>query len=427
MKKSRLKYVLSTIVYLFAFGISYKYFVVEKFGYFGFGSGDFSLLSLFVIGVYSLIPSMILPLKSFRPSVYIFSIIFYVVYVPALFVVYDESLAFNISPALTAFMLFTCMTLNVASTRLPLARLDLGSISLGRRNVNILVLVVSASAVAVVLFRVSGNFSIIGLEDIYLKRAEVKNLELGKLSYLISWIVSFFLPTIIAWSLVLKKYHYVFLLFLVYIFLYFTLGAKLYLFVMGYFLLAYGYIRSLDRSNLFLPYSFSILLLMPILLQFDFLSATRSLYIGVINLRVFSIQGLAIPVYVEFFNSNPQTYFSHISIVSYFLDYPYGNMISVVLEKKYGLGNFNASYFVGDGFAALGYPGMIVITLLVSLFFYVFDVITHGRDHRFVILSVSVFVVSFSNVPFATSMLTGGGFLFFLYFIFSYGRTRQRV
>lgn len=414
MKTNRVNYLIAIVVYIFAFGVSYKLLVTKRFDYFGFGTGEYDLVSMFTMAAYMLLPAFFIPIKSERPSVFVYSIVYFVVYIPSLFVVFDKNLGFEINSHKISLFLFLSILINILSTRMKLIRFDLSYFSIGKDKVDYFILFLTIAIVIIVLHKVSSNFSLISIEEIYQKRAKVDNLNLGKMSYLISWLTVFLLPVLIARNFLKKKQLIVVIALLVYLFLYFTLGAKIYLFVIGYFVLAFGYVRRLN--GLFVPYAFSAALLVPLILYVLNQSSLASTYIGVVNLRVFTIQGLAVPVYVDFFSEHAHTLFSHISGVNFLIDYQYDAMLSVLMEREYGLGNFNAPYFVGDGYAGYGYPGMLFIAVIVSTFFYFLDSLAHKHDYRFVILSLSVFVVSFSNVSFATSMLTGGGLLFILYF-----------
>jgi len=360
-----------------------------------------------------------MPLGSIRASVYLNTILFFLIYIPSIVIINDNNIPYNVENYFLSMTLLMCFLMHILFSRLPLVKFKNLKIKSKYLQPHILLYASVIPIVLVIFIKVSSNFSIIGILDVYDKRDKLKELNLGFITYLIPWLSNFILPIIIANSLLEKKVVLLFACVLCYFFMFFTLGAKVFIIAPSYFLLSYYYLRSLKGWDVFVPLSLALLCILPLVLVGESLELIKSVYQGVINMRVFLIQGLGTAVYSDFFLSNPNTYFSHVSVISSFVDYPYSLGIPELLNEKYSLGNYNSPYFVSDGFSSYKYFGMLIMSFIVSSFFYLLDSVTKSHDYKFVILSLSVFIVSFSNASFATSLLSFGGLFFILYFIFS--------
>jgi hypothetical protein len=341
------------------------------------------------------------------------------VYIPSLVIINDEAVGYDVDAMRFSVVLFFCFSIQVVASKIPCFYFNNVNVRITLLRPETIVKLIALPVCAVIFYRVASNFSIVSILDVYGKRDAVQLLDLGFVRYLIAWLSNFILPVVIAGGVLNKNYNIVFFCVAAYVFLFFTLGAKLYLLALSYFILSYGYLNWCKKGDYFLPLIFSIMLIFPLVLIGERLEGIKYIYEGLINVRVFLIQGLAAPVYVEFFSNNGYTYFSHISIISSFIDNPYTEAIPVVLNAEYKLGNFNAPFYYSDGYTSYGLVGMLIMSFIVSAFFYVMDSICKKHDHQYVILSLSVFVVSFSNASFATSLTTFGAVLFFLYYLFA--------
>ncbi|WP_444994324.1 hypothetical protein [Aliikangiella sp. IMCC44359] len=306
--------------------------------------------------------------------------------------------------------------MNILQLRLPLS--NIRNIQLKSIDITKIIAISLVPIMFILFLKLSSNFSIVGLLDVYDKRDAVDDMNLGFLGYVITWLANFIVPILIAKNWVENKYKFVLALTFIYVFLFFTLGNKLYLVSIFHFALSYLFVRYAQKKINILPWLFSFSLLFPFLLYAESLSGIQYLYSSLVNMRTFAIQGLSTPVYVDFFSSHQYTYFSHITGVNAFIDYPYQFGIPIVMENYYGLGNYNAPYFMSDGYSSLGYLGMIIVGVIVSCFFYCLDCLSRGYSFKFVALSFSFFTASFLNVSFATSMITFGGAFFLLFYLF---------
>jgi hypothetical protein len=169
--------------------------------------------------------------------------------------------------------------------------------------------------------------------------------------------------------------------------------------------------------SLLLPISVGVLLafLFQIgLLSFDLIR----LYFGVLNFRMLAVPSSALDFYYDFFSRHELTYFCQITFLKPLLECPYNEQLSLVMEKTYHLGNFNASLFATEGIASVG-PVLAPLSAAVcGIVIAVGNRLSSGLPSKFILLSSGSLPQSFLNVPLTTTLLTNGALcLFFLWYI----------
>ena len=136
------------------------------------------------------------------------------------------------------------------------------------------------------------------------------------------------------------------------------------------------------------------------------------------NLRVGAIPSIAMDVYNDFFARHDLTWFCQISFTKPFFACPYQEPLSIVMEKAYGLGNFNASLFATEGVASVG-PWLAPLSALIcGLIIALGNRASAGLPPRFILISSAILVQALVNVPLTTALLTyGAGALFLLWYV----------
>jgi hypothetical protein len=164
-------------------------------------------------------------------------------------------------------------------------------------------------------------------------------------------------------------------------------------------------------------------LLLPMLLGVAWLLVSRSgsissplmqQYVGIVNARMIAMPSVALEVYNNFFSSHPLTHFCQINILKPFLDCPYSQPLSVVMNGAYTFGNFNASLFATEGIASVGLALAPLSVLVCGLVIGLSNRFSSGLPPRFVLLSGGVLPHIFLNVPFSTTLLSDGAAVLFL-------------
>jgi hypothetical protein len=140
--------------------------------------------------------------------------------------------------------------------------------------------------------------------------------------------------------------------------------------------------------------------------------------LGFVNLRLLAIPASALDHYNDFFASHALTGFCQISFVKNLFGCPYNEQLSEVMERAYGLGNFNASLIATEGIASSGIYLAPITTLICGLVVAVGNASSARLPPSFVLVSSSMLVVTLLNVPLTTTLGTyGGAILFFLWYV----------
>ena len=164
-----------------------------------------------------------------------------------------------------------------------------------------------------------------------------------------------------------------------------------------------------------------LLLLAPILAGlalFNLLNSHSAFYFSTVNFRMIAIPSVAMDVYNDFFARHDLTHFCQISLLKPIVPCPYQDQLSVVMQRAYGLGNFNASLFATEGIASVGLFFAPVAALLCGLVIALGNRLSAGLPRHFILLSGALLAQILLNVPLTTALLThGAGILFLLWYI----------
>lgn len=165
--------------------------------------------------------------------------------------------------------------------------------------------------------------------------------------------------------------------------------------------------------SLFLPVSAGVML--AVLFQFGLLpyELIRG-YFGAINFRMIAIPSSALDLYNDYFSTHDITLFCQISFFKPLALCPYSDPLSIVMERTYQLGNFNASLFATEGIASVGQILAPLSGLVSGFVIALGNRLSSGLPPRFILLSGGILPQVFLNVPLTTTLLTNGAFILFL-------------
>ena len=145
--------------------------------------------------------------------------------------------------------------------------------------------------------------------------------------------------------------------------------------------------------------------------------------------RTIALPGLTYTQYYDLFSQNGFTWWSHVKGLSFVIPVPaaYQNdnlwpgLGYMVGRYFYGLPelNANANLFSGDGIAAAGALGVVVIGLAFAAIIRLFDRLAQDWSRQFVVLAMLPFAVSLTNGHLFTSLLSFGGLVWMAVFLVS--------
>lgn len=131
----------------------------------------------------------------------------------------------------------------------------------------------------------------------------------------------------------------------------------------------------------------------------------------VVLMRTLSMGGLLTAQYFDFFQHNPLTYFSHIKGVNWIHAYPYQYPLGEEIGLAYaGTTNLDASahFWATDGIGGLGLPGILLVSVLCALVFWILDSASQRHDPRLTALVTTYAAYNIANISIFTSLLSGG-------------------
>jgi hypothetical protein len=260
----------------------------------------------------------------------------------------------------------------------------------------------------------SYNFRIVGMDNIYDFRG---NLEFPTiLNYLIGMTSSALLPFAFAGFVARRAYW--------------RAGAAL-------FILLFFYPITLSKAALFAPFWLAGLLLISKLLEarttvvlsllipvlagvilIGLFGAHGARYFSTVNFRLIAVPSLAIDIYNDFFARHSLTHFCQISPLKLIMHCPYRDPLSVVMQREYKIGYFNASMFATEGIASTGTLLAPVSAFICGLVIALGNRLSAGLPSGFILISGAILPQVLLNVPLTTVFLThGAGLLFLLWYI----------
>jgi hypothetical protein len=260
------------------------------------------------------------------------------------------------------------------------------------------------------------NFRLVGLEEIYDYREKLGFPTI--ISYLTGIMSSALLPFAFAVFVVRKRYWMAGTVLALLLMFYPVVLNKLVFFTPAWLvtivlLSRFFGSRTTVVLSLLLPVLAGILIMLP-KTDAAFYSYAAQRYFFIANFRTLAVPAAAMDVYSDFFSRHDLTYFCHISALKPFISCPYSTQLSIVMERAYNLGNFNASLFATEGIASVGPLFAPVATFACGLVIALGNGLSAGLPGRFVQISGAVFPQILLNVPLSVASVTHGLALLFL-------------
>jgi hypothetical protein len=258
------------------------------------------------------------------------------------------------------------------------------------------------------------NFRFVAIPAIYDFRDKLELPTL--LNYAIGMTSGALLPFAFAGFMVRKAYWKAGAVLLLLLFLYPVTLSKLALFT-PVWLAAILFLSKLFEARVAVILSLAAPVLSGLVSVYLF-NGKASLYISMVNHRMVAIPSLAMTVYNDFFSTHDLTHFCQISFLKYLVSCPYREPLSVVMERTYNIGHFNASLFATEGIASVGVLFAPIAVLVCGLVIAVGNRLSAGLPSGFILTSGAIMAQVLLNVPLTTVLLThGAGLLFLLWYI----------
>jgi hypothetical protein len=149
-----------------------------------------------------------------------------------------------------------------------------------------------------------------------------------------------------------------------------------------------------------------------------FKERTSMVIFSIVNFRMVQIPSVAMEIYSDFFASHNVTHFCQISFLKPIMQCPYPDQLSILMQRTYKLGYFNASLFATEGIASVGFWLAPLATFLCGLIIALGNRLSAGLPAEFILVSGAVLPQMLLNIPLTTVLLShGAGFLFLLWYV----------
>ncbi len=260
----------------------------------------------------------------------------------------------------------------------------------------------------------AGNMRLVNFTEIYQLRKENASEDISGIGYIYSWCANFFYPFVFCTGLLSKNKKIILIGICLFLLLFSIMGQKSDFFAPVILFILYKIVIWVDRNqtNIMAPISIGILALSVFLL---YKVESESVYeiAGLFFSRTLGVSAYHVPMYLNFFENSPYTYFSHINIVNVVTNmYPYSQSIGQMVAGDGS--NSNAIFWLMDGVASCGVYGVIIISIIVFLFLLFLNGICNERNKYFIYTMMLIPMVALVNVSFFTTVLSKGILFLFL-------------
>jgi hypothetical protein len=402
-------------IYVTIFNVTYYALVVPVFGAWGFGTWSDPIVYFWVSVLFCLVPACWMPIQFSRPSLLLFYVQYFLIYIPASFIVYT-----SVRPELSAHDgLRIVLAMFVGLSLIQAAYLvRVRSVSVLRITPDAFWICFTTIAGLMVVYLVivfGRSFQLVSFQDVYTLRTAMSEAITATGSrfglYAQSLLSAVAFPLLFAIGVVHRKRWVILPVAAGYVFLFGIGGAKSAALAIIYLPLT---AILLSRPPRRIPNYF--VLGLTLALSVGFLSKVllpqqmHLTYTAVVHFRFFTVPPLTIPQYFEFFQEHPVTHLSHVTGFNWLIKYPYD------LDIPYTIGMYfynapvglNSAFWAGDGIAAFGLWGIPLLSMLCAFVFWVLDCVTAEFDPTFVGIALSFCTVFFGNVSLFTTLITGG-------------------
>jgi len=392
----------------------YENYLYPVWGYLGFDYNPPTKIYIVLAWILSIVPSLWMPINLNRPSQLAYWVLYIAVIIPSMFVPLYATLNSPAEITNLMWMLFFGFGITGGSYLLPLFRFRQVRIPQRIFWKTVILLAASLSLWMIIVFR--HHLQIVSFMDVYdLRDASNDVAEGSQVNYAFMLLTGAINPFLMGSGLYYQSRRLLVAGILGQILVFSVGGTKGSILSI---LFVYGIHVLLKRRHI--PFGVKLTygalgLITATCLSYVFSgydpSPMHAIALFVVLMRTLSINGLVTAQYYDFFQHNPLTYLSHIKGVNWFVSYPYkypiGQEIGLAYAGTTGL-DATAHFWVTDGVAGFGLPGILLISLLCAFVFWVLDSVSQKQDPHFAALVTIYAAYNISNISLFTSLLSGG-------------------
>lgn len=423
----RLASLIAGVVYAITFRQVYWSYISLEWGYTGLIYRDLGFFELAFIYLAIGIVSWFIPHRIDRPSVMVLWFLYAIVYVPSMAITMMIGLLPGVSyvPALTAFSVGFIVICRVTAQDDP----STGDSDLrpGKAFVGTLVAIfLGMTAIIFVIFRNIMSFA--SIEDVYVQRFIAADMTGGVSGYMRAYYGSVFAPLLIAIGITDRsRWPLAALGTLGFVMAYMIDASKISL-AIPLIMVSFGIALRWQKARLYhLTAGMALICLGSALLT----NSTRLVRFiaDLVLLRTISIPAQTFAQYYDIFSQKGYTWWSNVTGLNLIIPPPAAFRLDqfwpvlgqIVGAEYYGFDsrvNINANPFVGEGVAAAGWFGIIIISIALAVFLRMLDRLSSRWDRRLVLVLMVPIGLTLTNVHLSTFLVSFGGLAWLALFRF---------
>lgn len=415
--RTRFLHAVVGVAYLTFYWLIYRVYISVVWGYAGFLYRPLSAFETIFVVVSVAIVSAATPVKIDRPSSMIYWLMYSFVYVPTMAMTLMigrrpvEEYILSLSALGLAMVAIAVVIQLPRRQQTPEGGMPSSGFALFMAGGMVVLTIIQ-------LYLYSGAMSFASVDEVYDQRLEISTVDVGYFGYLRTHYYYLISPALMALGLCVRRWRALIVFALAgFVMTYMIEAAKIALLVPIAMVALY---LILTRT------SASVVLFTGGLTALTFVC---SLLAGAVSLvgfladllimRSISVPGQTFHQYQDLFTERGYTYWSSVSGINLLVPPPAGFMrdpqwpqLGVIIGREfYGstLMNANANPFSGEGVAAAGPVGVIVIGLVVALYLRIFDAAAVGWNKTFGVLIAAPLGLALTNVHLSTLLLSFGG------------------
>lgn len=416
-----------SLVYLAAFLHIYEAYLSKAHAYTGLYYAPFAVWELAFVFACTAIVSAFLPLQLNRPSGITLWLMHVFVVVPALamsFMIGSAASTHYIAPLLT---LCAAMIINLVVAQLPL-RGEPTEPFVPDRRMTAFFLAAWALVTVVLVVRFASIMSFAGIDDIYYQRSLASDRGFdGAISYARTYYTYVLSPALIILGLMRRQWLVVGLGVAGQIISY-TIDASKISLILPMVIFGVYFAQSRGFRSTYL-YTGALAGLVGVCSMLTDRSALIRYMVDVMVLRSIAIPGQTFTQYYDLFSAKGYTWWSHVRGLNLFIPPPasFANdgdwpVLGVIVGRYFYTWtadvNVNANPFSGEGVAAAGPLGVLVIGVVMAAWLRFFDYTSRGWNTMFTVMAVTPTAMALTNAHLSTVLVSFGGAFWTLMLMF---------
>lgn len=423
--------VIAGLLYIGLFSHIYRSYISPVWGYTGLYYSDLAPWEWAFDLALTAVVSFMLPRRMVKPSAIIIWLLYAFVFVPTVAITFmigaNPSRFYVSSLVALAAAIVICSLLTRGQEPVPTRREPVATFS-G-------FMIAGFAIMAVVLFMTFRDIlSFASIDDIYVQRFAAAEMGGGVVGYVRTYFSYVFSPALMALGLMSRRHVLVAAGIVGYVLSYAIDAAKIALVIPVAILIFVALTSFRIRSTSL--YTTGIALFAGVASLFTDYSAVVRYFVDVLLLRTITIPGQTFSQYYDLFEARGYTYWSNTKFVDLlvpppvaFRSDPFWPVLGQIVGAEYygadSRMNANANLFAGEGVAAAGPIGIVVIALVLAGWLRLLDRYSQGWSRPFVVAVTIPMGMALTNIHLTTLLLSFGGLFWLVAFRFGLSRAER--